>query len=376
MKRLLSLVHQSLAAAGIAFVATVSTPAWGGTPAEVLEQTHASVKAVMALQSAVTPELMKLPDILGTAVGLSEAGQPALVVFVDRDGASPADVVRALPPTLRGIALRAELTDAFRAFAGKPGGGGTGGISHSAGQTPPIQLGTSGGWRYDSANGYCCGGTLGSLIQVNGIQYILSNYHVLESDIVGGGNNFIASTGNPIIQPGLIDASCNADNAQIVATLVKISSLPNANVDASIAQVSEGMVHPGGAVLEIGPLSSQTVAAYLNQAVKKSGRTTGLTRGKVTGLNATIRVTYENECAGGVAFSKTFTGQIVISNGARKFLNSGDSGSVMVEDVAVTPRAVGLLFAGSSTSAVANPINEVLQYIGGKLGGTATMVGN
>jgi hypothetical protein len=320
---------------------------------------------------------MKLPDILGTAVGLSEAGQPALVVFVDRDGASHADVVRALPPTLRGIALRAELSDTFRAFAGKPGGGGgAGGVSHSVGQAPPIQLGTSGGWRYDSANGFCCGGTLGSLIQVNGIQYILSNYHVLEADIVGGGNNFIASTGNPIIQPGLIDASCNPDNAQIVATLVKISSLPNANVDASIAQVSEGMVHPGGAVLEIGPLSSQTVAAYLNQAVKKSGRTTGLTRGKVTGLNATIRVTYENECAGNAAFSKTFTGQIVVSNGARKFLNSGDSGSVMVEDIAVTPRAVGLLFAGSSTSAVANPINEVLQYIGGKLGGTATMVGN
>jgi hypothetical protein len=375
MKRLLSLVRQSLTGVGIAFVATVSTAAWGGTPAEVLEQTHASVKAVMALQSAVTPELMKLPDILGTAVGLSAAGQPALIVFVDRDGASPADVVRALPPTLRGIALRAELSDTFRAFAGKPGGG-AGGISHSVGQTPPIQLGTSGGWRYDSANGFCCGGTLGSLIQVNGIQYILSNYHVLEADIVGGGNNFIASTGNPIIQPGLIDASCNADTAQIVGTLVKISSLPNANVDASIAQVSAGMVHPDGAVLEIGPLSSQTVAAYLNQAVKKSGRTTGLTRSKVTGLNATIRVTYENECAGNVAFSKTFTGQIVISNGARKFLNSGDSGSVLVEDVSSNPRAVGLLYAGSSTSALANPINEVLQYIGGMLGGTATMVGN
>jgi len=375
MKRFTSRVRQYLAAVGIAFVATVSTAAWGDTPPEILEQTHARVKAVVVVQAAVTPELMKLPDVLGTAVGLSEAGQPVLVVFVDRDGASPADVVRALPPTLRGIAVRAELSDTFRAFAGKPGGG-TGGVSHSVGQTPPIQLGTSGGWRYDSANGFCCGGTLGSLIQVNGIQYILSNYHVLEADIVGGGNNFIASTGNPIIQPGLIDASCNADNAQIVGTLVKISSLPNSNVDASIAQVSEGMVNPGGAVLEIGPLSSQTMAAYLNQAVKKSGRTTGLTRSKVTGLNATIRVTYESECAGNVAFTKTFTGQIVISNGGRKFLNSGDSGSALVEDVSATPRAVGLLYAGNSTSAIANSINEVLQYIGGMLGGPATMVGN
>jgi hypothetical protein len=47
-----------------------------------------------------------------------------------------------------------------------------------------------------------------------------------------------------------------------------------------------------------------------------------------------------------------------------------------VENVTTNPRAVGLLYAGSSTSAIANPINEVLTFVGGKLGGTATMVGN
>jgi hypothetical protein len=93
-------------------------------------------------------------------------------------------------------------------------------------------------------------------------------------------------------------------------------------------------------------------------------------------LNATISVAYENECAGGAAFTKTFTGQIVIANSKSQFLNAGDSGSLMVENVTTNPRAVGLLYAGSSTSAIANPINEVLQFVGGKLGGTATMVGN
>jgi hypothetical protein len=67
----------------------------------------------------------------------------------------------------------------LRAFRGKPGGGGT---SHTATQAAPIQLGTSGGWRKDLANGDCCGGTLGSLIQVNGVQYILSNYERSDSD--------------------------------------------------------------------------------------------------------------------------------------------------------------------------------------------------
>jgi hypothetical protein len=187
---------------------------------------------------------------------------------------------------------------------------------------------------------------------------------------VSGGNNTTAQTGDPVIQPGLIDVNCSVANAQTVATLVKKSSLPNNNVDCSIAKVNSGAVRTDGAILEIGTISSSTVAASLNQAVKKSGRTTGFTRSSISGLNATISVSYENECAGGTAFTKTFTGQIVVANKGSRFLDSGDSGSLMVEDVATRPRAVGLLFAGSSSTAIANPIGQVLSFLG------ATMVGN
>ena len=127
---------------------------------------------------------------------------------------------------------------------------------------------------------------------------------------------------------------------------MKKSSLPGSNVDCSVAKVSRGQVRTDGAILEIGTISSSTVTAALNQAVKKSGRTTGLTRSSISGLNATISVTYENECAGGTAFTKTFTGQIVVTNRGSKFLAGGDSGSLMVEDVSTNARAVGLLFAG------------------------------
>ena len=346
--------------------------------AGLLTLDHPNVRAVVAVQNTLTTDLMKLPGVLGTAVGLDASEQTALVIYVDQDSPSRADIIRGLPPQVRGIGVKVELTEKFRAFAGKPPGtgGGGGGVSHTAKQTPPIQLGTSGGWSKDLANGYCCGGTLGSLIQVNGVQYILSNYHVFESDIVPGGNGIVATTGDNIIQPGLIDVGCNAANAQNVATLVKLSSLPGNNVDCSVAQVISGMVSTSGAILEIGTISSSTVGASLNQAVKKSGRTTGLSSSKVSGLNATISVAYENECAGGAAFTKTFTGQIVIANSNSQFLNAGDSGSLMVENVTTNPHAVGLLYAGSSSSAIANPIGQVLQFIGGKLGGTATMVGN
>lgn len=338
-----------------------------------LDQSHASVRAVMAVQNDVTPGLLRNDGILGTAVSADDNGRTFLVVYVDKDDPGVGQLVRGLPAQQRGVGVKVELTDKFRALRGKPGGGGGTTVSHTAKQSLPIQLGTSGGWSYDLANGYCCGGTLGSLIQVGGTQYLLSNYHVFEADIVSGGNGLVATTGDPIIQPGLIDVSCSANNAQTVAGLVKLSSLPNNNVDCSIAQVVAGMVTNNGSILEIGPLSAQTVSASLSQPVKKSGRTSGLTRSKVSGLNATIKVTYDNECAGGTAFTKTFTGQIVV--GGSGFLKSGDSGSLLVEDVTNYPRAVGLLYAGSSTSAIANPINDVLTFIGGKLGGTATMVG-
>ena len=368
-----------LASLALGATLTVSTQA-AATP-ELLDDTHANVRAVIALQDKVTRDLLKTQGVLGTAVGLDDNGAPALLIYVDKDDANAANVHA---PNGGNIPVKVELTEKFRAFVRPPGkGGGNGGggtvtqpptAPHTAKQTLPIQLGTSGGWRFDLANGYCCGGTLGSLVQVNGVQYILSNYHVLEADIVSGGNSLIATTGNPVVHPALIDVGCNAANSQDVATLVKLGSLPTYNVDVGLAKATPGAV--SGSILEIGPISSQTIGASIGQLVKKSGRTTGFTRSKVSGLNATISVSYENECAGGAAFTKTFSGQIVISNSNSTFLAGGDSGSLMVEDVATNPRAVGLLYAGSSTTAIANPINEVLNFVGSQLGGAATMVGN
>jgi hypothetical protein len=256
--------------------------------------------------------------------------------------------------------------------AAKPGGSV---VSHTAKQSPPIKLGTSGGWGYDLANGYCCGGTLGSLVEIGGVPHILSNWHVFAMDTSPGGNKRVATVGDPIIQPGLIDVGCYASNAQVVATLGPSPSPEESNVDAAVAAVVTGMVDPAGSILEIGGPSSQTVGATLKQAVKKSGRTSRLTRSSVSGLNATVSVAYENECAGAAAFTKTYTRQILIANRGNKFLMGGDSGSLLVEDVATSPRPLGLLFAGSSTIAVANPIDEVLQAVGATMFGAVSATG-
>lgn len=356
-----SLVRRSallLAAFSAAFAfAFFATSSLAASETEVLDETHPTIRAVMAVQEEVTPTLMGQPEILGTATGLDEAGNPALKVFIDRNAPTAAEAIHNLPQEVRGTPVQVELMDEIRA------------MGYTQRQTPPIRLGTSGGWTYDLANGYCCAGTLGALVRIGNMQYILSACHVLEGDIVSGGNHRIAQTGDPIIQPGLIDANCNRYLAQTVGTLVKRRSLATSNTDCAIARVVGGMVRTDGAILGIGTISRYIIGASLNQRVKKSGRTSGTTRSHVSGLNATVRVTFTRECHGST-YTKTFTGQIVVANPANGFMRPGDSGSLLVQDVATNPRPIGLLYAANNAVGFANPIGQVLNFLG------ATMVGN
>src|SRR5258708_14047565 len=69
-------------------------------------------------------------------------------------------------------------------------------------QTPPVQLGPSGGNVHDASKMFCCSVTLASLGTKGGAKYILSNNHVLA----------IADTPtlrDPITQPGLAHLHSN-----------------------------------------------------------------------------------------------------------------------------------------------------------------------
>lgn len=68
-----------------------------------------------------------------------------------------------------------------------------------------------------------------------------------------------------------------------------------------------------------------TVPASLGQAVQKYGRSTSLTHGTITGLNATVTVNY------GSSGNATFVNQIIVSS-SRSFIQAGDSGSLLVTD--------------------------------------------
>ncbi|HKJ32101.1 MAG TPA: hypothetical protein VKA34_09750 [Balneolales bacterium] len=366
-----------------------------------LSMDNPAIKAIVPVQKKYTPELMKKNGVVGTAIGLDNSGKPAILVLTQTDIQAQAKAKGEplpIPAKLDNVAVRVYVTGkitTLQPLKGNsnhgggnsghgPGGGSGTTVSHTAIQSPPIALGTSGGWEFDNSNGYCCSGTLGSLVTDGTNQYILSNFHVFYGDVASGGNNRVATGGDPVIQPGLVDVNCDSTQAQKVASLVSgggslynttTHTWTNANIDAGIALVRSGMVKSDGSILEIGTISKNTVAASINQPVKKSGRTTGLTTSSVIGINATLSVSYDDECAGSTVHTNNYTGQILVDNKGSKFLDSGDSGSLMVENTATNPRAVGLLFAGSKKVAVANPINEVLNYYSQKFGNTFTMVG-
>src|SRR5437667_9323274 len=94
----------------------LSISAFASPPAGVLDDTHAAVRAVMAVQGEVTPDLLHQPEILGTAVGVAATGAPVLTVFVDRDAANAGEVIRNLPRQFRGVGVQVDLTDEIRAM--------------------------------------------------------------------------------------------------------------------------------------------------------------------------------------------------------------------------------------------------------------------
>ncbi len=92
-------------------------------------------------------------------------------------------------------------------------------------------------------------------------------------------------------------------------------------------------------------------------SVMKNGRTTQATQGVIPGVAVNdVRVAFDD----GIAI---FNNQIIIRPiGSGPFGQGGDSGSVIVS--VGTRQPVGLLFAGSTTHTIANPIASVISELG------------
>ena len=222
-------------------------------------------------------------------------------------------------------------------------------------------------------------GTLGCLVNKEGLAYILSNNHVLANC-----NN--ASEGDPVLQPGpydggvmpgdqiatlyqfipinfsesqetlsfprLVNSCLNFISRMVCSnTRFKAVSIKQTDnlVDAALARPlnDKDVVNE---ILDIGKISG-TVPGELGMAIRKRGRTTGLTTGEITQVDVTVTVDY------GDGKSAMFTDQLM----AGAMSQGGDSGSAVV-----TPdnRLTGLLFAGSDATTIINRIENVFGALG------------
>jgi hypothetical protein len=231
-------------------------------------------------------------------------------------------------------------------------------------------FGVSGGNVKDISTLFCCSGTLGSLVTAqtnNGTGFfILSNNHVLaRSDS--------ASTGEAISQPGLVDNQCRVPPT--VANLTAFPSLTS-NVDAAIARLTPtSPMDTSGNINGIGTISSNPTVPSAGLLVRKSGRTTGLTNGSVTSFDTNVRVQYQARCGQGKKFTISFTNQVAVTSNSGSFSAGGDSGSLIVTNDG-NNQPVALLFAGSSTTTIGNPICEVLSKVSSTYGSPVSFVGN
>ena len=225
-------------------------------------------------------------------------------------------------------------------------------------------------------------GTLGSVVydRTSGVKLILSNNHILA-------NINDAIQGDPILQPGAADGGTIENNT--IARLDRFSPIDFGTEPAS-CDIANGFVesvniitrmlgsshqvdayqsHPSAInlldaavarpvddedfrddILDIGVIEGM-LPAELGMSVRKSGRTTALTNGEITVMDATVNVSYSS------GLSATFEEQIITT----PMSQGGDSGSLLI--AGDTNKVVGLLFAGSTESTIHNVIQHVVDNL-------------
>jgi len=312
----------------------------------------ADVQAAIRAHERHSATIMQLQGVVGTAVGLLPDGQAAVQVFVL--DATP----RAIPTTVDNIPVQIKVTGMLVAR------------SDPRLRTRPAPVGFSVGHPAITA------GTIGArVINAGGAVYVLSNNHVLA-------NSNGATIGDAALQPGPFDGGTSADQIGTLAAFNPINFSGGLNVmDAAIAlsnttdlgnstPLDDGYGTPNSAIFADANNDRlfDDRSLLLNVNVQKYGRTTKLTHGRITGVNATVDICYE------VVFifcvkSARFVDQIVIAQSG--FSDGGDSGSLIVTDDA-GKNPVALLFAGSATETIAMRIDLVLNHFNISVDGSAS----
>lgn len=313
-----------------------------------------------------TMELLKKKNVVAIIPGHKviagiNTGRDAIVVYVTKkvplSELSEKDII---PKTIEGIEsdvretgeIRALTVDRTKKWRPAPGGCSIGHLNITA-------------------------GTLGMIVRKDNISYILSNNHVLA-------NSNDADISDETWQPGKVDGGGPADTIGHLSDFIKIEfegeestcSLTRgvakflnffpwafhrksrlSPIVSAMNKVDCAITRPlldediSEEILEIGkPSGFNFTEVKTGDAVKKSGRTSGVTKGTVIGSTGIAKVNYGDKVA--IFEDQIFTTPIA---------QGGDSGSVVLND---KNEVIGLLFAGSDSLTIVNKIANVMDALG------------
>jgi hypothetical protein len=314
---------------------------------------------------AYTNSLLSRQNVVACGVGFRESNgvlleEPCVIVSVThkvpKAQLAPEDLV---PQTIDSVRTDVQAVGRFRAWQLAP-------TDRHRPAVPGISCG----------HADVTAGTLGCLVRRDNQLFILSNNHVLA-------NTGQASQGDPIIQPARYDGGTLDDQIATLAEWVPLqtsvgeSDCTLANLAATALNLAANAAGSSTRLHAVRaqqvenkvdaalarPLAPELVEAEilgiglprgvhqgtLGTHVQKSGRTTGVTTGRITQVDVTVNVDYLGQ-------NVTFTGQFM----ATGMSSGGDSGAVVLD---MDRYVVGLLFAGSPAATLINPIQLVLSAL-------------
>lgn len=320
--------------------------------------------------------LMKLPNVIGVGVGLKKVGEEttdrlSLVVFVEKK--VPSRELRkehVVPLKINDLETDVIETGRFR-FLSDP-------LGERIRRYRPASPGVSIGHFKVSA------GTFGAVVKDKNTKekLILSNNHILAN--ATSGRDGRAAIGDPVFQPGPHDGGGPRDRIGSLLRFMPVRRTvqePECPVAMAAARAGNTFLHalrPGydlrftkrtqesnlidaavarpdspnlitEDILEVGPVRGVGDVRPADR-VLKSGRTSGVTEGKVLSVGVTVKVDIVEDEVG------LFTDQIMTDLVSRP----GDSGSLVLNE---QKEAVGLLFAGSDKYTVFNRIQNVMEKL-------------
>lgn len=183
--------------------------------------------------------------------------------------------------------------------------------------------------------------------------YIGKQVYALQNAHCGFPHWLGAKKGDPILQPSPNDGGKRKDKigtAELVKELQFDGILTPNYFDTALVKLDGEIDVKTQELLKFGKIKTEAKDVAVGQVITKEGRTTGLSSGKVLITNAVAWVTYAE---GKTAF---FEGQIIAENKDWKFIDGGDSSSLVVDEDGYP---VGQVFAASMHGTTTTPIGII-----------------